>query len=129
MNETEIVNLVCETLDVSFELVKGKRRFYELVTARGIISKILHSKGHSLQHIGRLLNKDHSTIIHYIHMIGSDIVHIPYVTDAWEKLKHLYVENRKKNPRAANKVGEITSADLANQKKARRKHSARNPKG
>jgi len=112
MSETQIVNIICETLEVSLEAVKSKRRFYELVTARGIISKILYSRGHNLQHIGRVLSKDHSTIIHYLQMIDNDIVHLPYVTNAWEQLKHLYVENK---------------AGITTIKETRRKHSARKP--
>ncbi len=43
----------------------NKRRYQSIVEARMVFSKILSDRGHSITTIGKYLNKNHSTIIHY----------------------------------------------------------------
>jgi len=41
------------------------RRYQSIVEARMVFSKILTDRGHSITALGKYLNKNHSTIIHY----------------------------------------------------------------
>ena len=44
--------------------VVGKRRFKVLVEIRHECIKFFRERGHSTPEIGRILNRDHSTIVH-----------------------------------------------------------------
>lgn len=48
----------------------GPRRLKPLVFARGVVSAILHERGFSTTKIGRMLNRDHSSIVHYLREVG-----------------------------------------------------------
>ena len=47
-------------------VLKGVRRAKELVKIRALLSKELHSKGYTYSQIGRVLNKDNTTIGYYV---------------------------------------------------------------
>lgn len=48
------------------EEVRGDRRREDLVRDRHRIAKIARKEGYTLQEIGDYLNRDHSTIFHYL---------------------------------------------------------------
>jgi len=56
--------------------VMNKGRYRNIVDARIVFSKIIRERGYTYSSIARYLNKDHSTIIHYIcecnHLIQTD---------------------------------------------------------
>jgi hypothetical protein len=58
-----IVNMVLVTD------IHTKKRMRYVVEGRMIFSKILREYGYTLNRIGGFLGKDHTTIIHYIHVI------------------------------------------------------------
>lgn len=59
----EIFKVVGDTLQLTKSQILSKRRYNTYCTARALISYKLHSQGMGLSEIGRLLNRDHSTII------------------------------------------------------------------
>lgn len=61
-----ILEHVCDTLKVSIDAVQGRRRFRELVEARIVFAAIASEKGYTLSGTGRLIDRDHSSIIHYL---------------------------------------------------------------
>lgn len=66
-----------------------KRRHREIVDARMVFAKILRERGHIYKSIGVYLNKDHSTIIHYVEQA-------PNIFKTDKKLMDLYLECRNK---------------------------------
>jgi len=72
--ETDIINAVCNALDVHFESLAGKNRSNENAEARFIIFQLLrlHTKL-SFKQIGKLFNRDHSTVMYGVETF-SDLV-------------------------------------------------------
>jgi len=121
MSESEIIiQTVCEAVGVKFELVYSKRKFYELVIARSIIAKILHSKGYVLTFIGRLLNKHHTSIMHFLSIVDNDIEKNRIATSAWEQVKHLYNENGFKRDKQIDKRRQAAAAKRAEKAEAKK---------
>ena len=61
-----VVNKVCIKYEVNKQEVLGERRFEFLVRARSIIINLMvEVYGASPSHLGRMLNIDHSTVIHH----------------------------------------------------------------
>jgi hypothetical protein len=75
-----IINIIEENLDIDiFE--KCRRKDY--VSARLICAKLLYEKGYTYKAIGRIMKKDHSSIIYYVRSLNSLILQD-------EKLKKKY---------------------------------------
>jgi chromosomal replication initiation ATPase DnaA len=63
----EIVNNVCAALNITIEQLQGKRGNTYLTAARFYISYELHVNHNiTLKEIGRLLNRDHTSIINAV---------------------------------------------------------------
>lgn len=60
-----LIHKVCDIMGVPVHLLLSKRRTPELVAIRCYIANKLLTKPMNTTTIGRLLNRDHSTIIHY----------------------------------------------------------------
>ena len=72
-NVDRIINKACELWGVSYEDVVGKRREVPLPFARAMIAKtIRETHDISLIEIGRIINRNHSTIIFYIKMYDTE---------------------------------------------------------
>lgn len=72
----EIIDTICDYLNVEYIHVKQKRRFRELVDARQIICYFLeiYFKGKiTLSDIGHLLNIDHASVVHARKMVLNHI--------------------------------------------------------
>ena len=67
--EMEGLRIIVEN-NLEIDLV-SKKRTRDIVDGRRIFSKILYDRNYSLTSIGKFLDKDHSTIIHYIDEIDS----------------------------------------------------------
>jgi DNA-binding transcriptional MerR regulator len=63
MNEIESVKRVVEMVMGIDIFTKNRKRY--VVESRMVFSTILRDMGYSLKEIGRILKKDHTTIIHY----------------------------------------------------------------
>jgi len=57
---------VCVELGYDYKSIMSARRDAILVKKKIAVAKILREKGYSFPLIGRAMNKDHSTIIHYL---------------------------------------------------------------
>jgi hypothetical protein len=75
MEIEKLKGIVNEAFLVDLDIDNRKR---ETVDARKIYSKILRDSGYSYQAIGKTINKNHATIIHYIknieHLLSYDKV-------------------------------------------------------
>jgi IS30 family transposase len=58
----ELRNIVEDVFRVPL-ITKGRHRCY--VTSRMVFSRVLVDRGHSKKSIGRYLNRNHSTVVHY----------------------------------------------------------------
>jgi hypothetical protein len=79
----DMVNLRTIVIDV-FEadvLMKGGSR--NLVNSRKVFAKILTGRGYSLSAIARYLDKDHTTIIHYIKDVDGLLKYTPNVLNKY----------------------------------------------
>ena len=68
ISPTAILNLVSEKLNVPIEEITGKKRDAHIVEARHIYCKIAKKNNHSytLERIGKLINRNHATVINSI---------------------------------------------------------------
>lgn len=66
----EIINAVEETFGVSIADMRGRIRKREIVIARMCLAYLLRNRlGYTLKQCAEVLNKDHTSIIHYLHDI------------------------------------------------------------
>lgn len=62
----KIEEVICRELDITpDELTSGCRK-HRFAFVRMIVSKLMRDERYSLNDIGRLLNKDHTTILYYL---------------------------------------------------------------
>ena len=66
MNIKEIIEKVCNFWGITEEELFGKERTNLYVKARREVSRELRKLGLSYPSIGKILKKDHTTIIHYL---------------------------------------------------------------
>jgi len=64
--DTEMNSLKEIISDTTSINIMDKNRFRQVVDARIVFSKIIRERGYTFSSIARYLNKDHTTIIHYI---------------------------------------------------------------
>lgn len=57
-----IIGDIAQEYGVSVERMKSRRRFAELVEARAIAMKALYVEGLTMDKIGEILNRHHSTV-------------------------------------------------------------------
>ena len=81
---TELKAIVKKVLGVNIDVETRKRAF---VDARRVYSKILRDIGISFESIGRTINKDHATIIHYLRDIDHIFVHDKPFFDKYSKCR------------------------------------------
>jgi len=62
----QIIALAADYLGVEWESIHGRRRDQHIVEARHLLCYLLDRAGYTRAAIGRLLGRDHSTIIHAI---------------------------------------------------------------
>lgn len=66
----EIIDRIAKLHDVEPVEVLGPSRLPELCEARRAIMRELRARGWSTPRIGRLLNRDHSTVVHGLRRAG-----------------------------------------------------------
>lgn len=70
VNETispnEIISDVCAALGITLKDLQSKRKTSELVTARFYIANKLREAQFALSVIGKLLNRDHTSVMHAV---------------------------------------------------------------
>ena len=71
---TKIINRVCKATGFSYDILKSKNRSIDIRTARQYaiwrIHKEVYVMGYSLNAIGRLFDRDHSTVLHTVKVIN-----------------------------------------------------------
>lgn len=90
-----IISDVCRVFRVEVEEIKSHDKSYRLSYPRWIIWKILKSKGYNCSEIARTFNRDHTTILHALKNVDTDIKTVPYVNEAWQQVKHHFITRRK----------------------------------
>lgn len=83
-------NIVENTFGVD---IMKKRRGRDYVNARLIYSKILRDAGHTFESIGESLNKDHSTIIHYIDISNAVFMQDDQLSEKYFVCKELFMKD------------------------------------
>ena len=63
-DRARIKKLVTAATDISWARITGRQKSQEVVNARWLVMHMLYQRGYSLSEIGRLLNRDHSTVMH-----------------------------------------------------------------
>jgi len=69
-------------------------RTRNIVDARLIYSKILRDRGHTLSSIAKSLNKDHTTIIHYISQIEHLLKHDSLIAEKYVVCKDFFLKDK-----------------------------------
>lgn len=92
-----VVDYVCNIFGVSFDELESPNRSRRLVKARQALTcLILEYTEMSLSEIGRMMNRDHSTIIHLRDKMTHDLTHDENLKEKYNKLKSL-IEGNEKN--------------------------------
>jgi hypothetical protein len=76
--------IISEIFDVDV-IKKGGNR--NLVNSRKVFAKIMIGRGYSLSSIGRYLEKDHTTIIHYVRDVDALLKYTPNVLNKYLMVK------------------------------------------
>lgn len=72
--EYNIIETVCEHCDVEFKQLYSKSRAANIVEARQLASYFIYFlTEHSLKSTGRMLNRDHATVMHSIKVVRNQI--------------------------------------------------------
>ena len=80
-------SIIKEQLDID---IMEKSRFRHIVDARRIYSYILYKSGHGYTEIGKTLNKDHATIIHYLRHFKIHIEQSEVLKENLNQIKYVY---------------------------------------
>lgn len=86
--------------------VMKNNRTRNIVDARLIYAKILRDRGHTYKSIGRSLNKDHTTILHYITQIDHLLKHDSRIAERYVICKEVFLKDK---PHVSEK---LTQTDL-----------------
>ena len=82
-----VVENAAKVFDIKEEEIKGKCRKQHFVKCRMFISFYLKDNGLTLHYIGNLINKDHSSIIHYLNTFKNEIKYNNSFKQDWEYFK------------------------------------------
>ena len=84
-----IINEICKFYSLTTEDVTGKSRKREIVKARFIAIYIIRTEtDFKLSAIGKIFNRDHSTILHSIRIINNTLT-LKYDTDISDDLQEI----------------------------------------
>lgn len=94
-------SIIKEQLDID---IMQQSRFRHIVDARRIYSFILFQGGHGYTQIGKTINKDHATIIHYLRHFKTHVQQSEVLKENLNQIKYVYSilvdEETKKNKRS-----------------------------
>jgi len=86
----ELVDLVNDTCECN---IMNKGRLRRDVDGRMIFSQILHQSGMSKSSIGRVLNKNHATIVYYTRKFDGYLKHDPLMRSRYGYISEIYSPN------------------------------------
>jgi hypothetical protein len=84
-------SIVNRLLDVD---ILSTRRHREIIEGRMIFSKIMYERGYKLTAIGRFLNKNHATIIHYIKVSENIFMTYPELHDKYVVCNEVFTDGK-----------------------------------
>lgn len=73
----EIKQAITEVFGLSFSEITTRCKELKYVYARKIFAKFMHDQGRTLQAIGTLINRNHTTIMYYLETYSSDYKYTP----------------------------------------------------
>lgn len=92
--QTEEVYQLINIINIHFDInIIDKNRKRKYIIARMIYAKLLKEKGYTLVYIGKVIGKDHATIIHYLDIIDWDLKHDEVIREAYDKIKNLFYKD------------------------------------
>lgn len=94
LNEEEVSELKRIVKDVFLVDLEVNNRKREVVDARKVYSKILRDNGYSYELIGKTINKDHATVIHYVKNIEHIIYYDKLLMEKYIACKNIFVKKR-----------------------------------
>ena len=84
-----VINIIKENLDLDvFERCRKKK----FVNARLICAKLLYVKGHTYKGIGRIMKKDHSSIIYYVRSLNNLILQDENLKNQYNICKDIFLK-------------------------------------
>ena len=86
-NIQELIELVNETCECD---ILKKSRLRKDVDGRMIFAQVLHSKGLTKSAIGRIMNKNHATIVYYIRKIEGYLRHDEIMRNRYHYVSNIY---------------------------------------
>lgn len=87
----ELKGIIKKNLNVD---VMQRRRQRQNVDARMIYSRILRDRGYTLKFISDSLNKDHTTVIHYLDMSDDIFEQIPMLKDRFDACRIEFLQGK-----------------------------------
>lgn len=92
----EELNFALETVDTSYDLLKGKSRKAEIVTDRQIVMYLLNvHSDYITTRIGNLFNRDHSTVVHSLKALHGKAKYDSKLKNRLDKIVETYKSNTK----------------------------------
>lgn len=92
--QTEEVYQLINIINLFFDIdMTDKNRKRKYIIARMIYAKLLKEKGYTLVYIGKVIGKDHATIIHYLDIIDWDLKNDFDIREAFNKIKALFYKD------------------------------------
>ena len=89
VNDEELIFFAARVCNTTIKNIKGKGRQRKNVVARSICYNSLRNRGYTLQEIGKMFNKHHSTILFGLKAIRSDIHYDAYSKEKFFKFEEL----------------------------------------
>ena len=92
IGQEELKRIVNDTFLVDIEIESRKR---DVVDARKVYSKILRDSGYSYESIGKTINKNHATIMHYVKTIEHLMYYDQILRNKYIACKNVFIKNKK----------------------------------
>lgn len=92
IGQEELKRIVNDAFLVDIEIESRKR---DVVDARKVYSKILRDSGYSYESIGKTINKNHATIMHYVKTIEHLMSYDQILRNKYIACKNVFIKNKK----------------------------------
>ena len=92
IGQEELKRIVNDTFLVDIEIESRKR---DVVDARKVYSKILRDSGYSYESIGKTINKNHATIMHYVKNIEHLMSYDQILRNKYVACKNVFIKKKK----------------------------------
>lgn len=86
---SDIIDAAAELTGVSYGEMIGTCRARHIGNVRAVVSIVARERGHAYPHIGRVMRKDHSSIVHYVKNFDTFVRRSPHILDLLADLRDL----------------------------------------